>query len=116
MNQNREQCSSGSQDLSSKEGIASLDPRNVNFVQRVTKQRGLAGTDNCQKQVPQLRKGFWQLRRKRSIMVIEAPITFLPSVRLLAPELFTKVFTNQRMSIQLPRIMRIFSREKSCSS
>jgi hypothetical protein len=44
--------------------------------------------------------------------MIEPPIAFLPSLGLLTPELFAKVFTNQRMRIELARIMRIFSGEE----
>src|SRR5262249_27077080 len=54
-----------------------------------------------------------QLRRKRLIVVIEPPITFLPGLRLLTPELFAKAFANERMSIQLHRIMCIFASEDS---
>ena len=61
-------------------------------------------------------KLFGQLRRKRSIIVIQPPVTFLPGIRLPIPELFAKVFTDKRMSIEMSRIMRIFSREESCSS
>ena len=42
--------------------------------------------------------------------MIEPPITFVPRIRLLTPELFAKVFTNERMRIEMSRIMRIFSR------
>jgi len=49
-------------------------------------------------------------------MIIEAPIAFLPSLASLTPELFAKVFTHERMGIEMPRIMGIFSREESCSS
>ena len=45
------------------------------------------------------------------IVMKEPPITFLPCIRLVTPELFAKVFTNQRMSIQLPRIVGIFGSE-----
>jgi hypothetical protein len=48
--------------------------------------------------------------------VKEALIAFLPSLRPLALQLFAKVFTNERMGIQMSRIMRIFSREELCSS
>jgi hypothetical protein len=38
----------------------------------------------------------------------------IPSMHpLLPPELLTKVFTNERMCIQLPRIMRTFSGKES---
>jgi len=33
--------------------------------------------------------------------VKEPPITFLPGLRLFTPQLFTKVFTDQRMRIKL---------------
>jgi hypothetical protein len=36
-----------------------------------------------------------QLRRKRSIIVKEPPVAFLPSLASLTPELFAKVFTNE---------------------
>jgi hypothetical protein len=46
----------------------------------------------------------------------EPPIGFLPSLGSLTPELFAEVFTNERMRIEMPRIMRIFPSEESCSS
>jgi hypothetical protein len=49
-------------------------------------------------------------------MMKEPPIAFLPSVGSLPPELFAKIFANERMGIQLPRILWIFSSEESCSS
>ena len=61
-------------------------------------------------------KTIRQLGRKRSIIMIEPPIAFLPSVRLLSPQLFAKVFTNERMRIEIARIVRIFSCEEPCSS
>ena len=61
-------------------------------------------------------KAIRQLGRKRSIIIIEPPIAFLPSLRSLTPKLFAKVFTNKRMRIQMPRIVRIFRSEESCSS
>src|SRR5271166_5197953 len=36
-------------------------------------------------------------------MLIEPPITFLPCLGSLAAELFAKIFTNERMGIQVPR-------------
>ena len=57
-----------------------------------------------------------QLRRKRSIKVIQPPVTFLPGIGLPVPELFAKVFTDKRMSIEMSRIVRIFSHDESCSS
>jgi hypothetical protein len=50
------------------------------------------------------------------IVVIEPPIAFLPRLGALTLELFAKVFTNQRMRIEMPRIIRIFSGKESCSS
>jgi hypothetical protein len=50
------------------------------------------------------------------IIVIEPPVTFLPSLGLLTPKLFAKVFTDKRMGIEMCWIMRVCSREKSCSS
>ena len=41
--------------------------------------------------------------------MIKPPIAFLPTLSLLTPKLFAKIFTNERMGIQMPRIMRIFS-------
>jgi hypothetical protein len=57
-----------------------------------------------------------QLRRKHLVVIKEPPITFLPSTRFLNTELFAEILTNQRMRIQLPRMMRIFSCEESCPS
>jgi hypothetical protein len=49
-------------------------------------------------------------------MIIEPPIAFIPSLALLAPKLFAKVFPNERVRIEISRIMRIFPSEESCSS
>jgi hypothetical protein len=43
-------------------------------------------------------------------------VAFLPSISLLTPQLFDIVLTNQRMRIDIARIVRIFSSQKSCSS
>jgi hypothetical protein len=86
------------------------------FMQRLSKQTGIAAAHYRQEKWFHLPKTIGQLRCKRSIIVKEALITFLARIRLLAPELFAKVFTNERMRIELPRIMRIFSGEESCSS
>jgi hypothetical protein len=59
---------------------------------------------------------MWQLRRKRSIIFIETPVAFLPSLGSLTPQLFAKVFTNERVRIEMPRIVRIFPGEELCSS
>jgi hypothetical protein len=45
-------------------------------------------------------KTIWQLRRKRSMIVKEPPVAFLPRIRLSTPELLAKVFTNERMGIE----------------
>ena len=58
----------------------------------------------------------WELGRERPIIFIEPPIAFLPSLGLLTPKLFTKVLANERMGIQMPRIILIFSCEESCPS
>jgi hypothetical protein len=49
-------------------------------------------------------------------MIVKAPVAFLPSLTQFTPELFAKVFTNQRMSIEMLRIVRIFHSEEPCSS
>jgi hypothetical protein len=49
-------------------------------------------------------------------MIIESAIAFLPSVRTLAPKLVSKVFADERMRIQMPRIVGIFGSEESGSS
>jgi hypothetical protein len=46
MNQNREQWSSRSKNVSRKVGIPPLNPRNVNFMQRLSKQTGIAAADD----------------------------------------------------------------------
>jgi len=56
------------------------------------------------------------LGRKLSIIIVKPPIAFLPSARSLTPELVAEVFTNERMGIQTPRIMRIFGSEESSPS
>jgi len=45
------------------------------------------------------------------IIVKEPLVAFLPSPGSLTPELLAKVFTNERMRIEMSRIMRVFSRE-----
>jgi len=57
-----------------------------------------------------------QLRRERSIIVKKPLVAFLPSIASLASQLFTVVLTNQRMRIDIARIVRIFPTQKSCSS
>jgi hypothetical protein len=59
---------------------------------------------------------IWQLRGKRPIIIVEPPVAFLPRVRSLTLKLFPKIFPNERMCIQLARIMRIFPNKESCSS
>jgi len=49
-------------------------------------------------------------------MIIEPPVAFLPRGRLLNPELFAKVFTDEWMRVELPRVVRIFASEETCSS
>jgi hypothetical protein len=57
-----------------------------------------------------------QRRRNRSIVIVEPLIAFLPSLKSLTPKLFAKIFANERMGTQLPRILRIFPGKQSCSS
>ena len=95
---------------------ASLDPRNVNVMQRFSKQTGIAAADYCTEKRLHLANILRQLGRNCYIISIESPIAFLPSSGLLAPKLSAKVFTNERMGIEMSRIVRIFSREESCSS
>src|ERR1700722_12896755 len=116
MNQNREQWTCCSKNLSRKAVVSSLNPRNVNFMQRVPKQTGIAAADDGGEKGFHLAKTIRQLWRKRLIVMKEPLIAFLPRSRLLTSKLFAKVFTNERVRIQLPRIMRIFSCEESCSS
>ena len=85
-------------------------------MQGLSKQTGMAAADDGREKWLHLPETIRQLRRKRSIIVKEPPITFLPRIRLLTPELFAKVFTNERMRIEMSRIMWIFSRQESCSS
>ena len=54
-----------------------------------------------------------QLGCKGLIIVIEPPITFLPRLRSLTSKLFSKVFPNERVRVQMPRIVQIFSGEES---
>src|SRR5271165_3131389 len=108
MNQNREQCSSSSEHLSSVRGIPPLNPRNVNFMQRPSKKTGIAAAYYCQEKWLHLPESLWQLGRNRSIVTIESPIAFLPSISSFTPKLFAKVFAHERMRIQSPRIVGIF--------
>jgi hypothetical protein len=55
------------------------------------------------------------LGSKRSIKIVEPPIGLLPSLRALASQLFAKVFSNERVRIETPRITRIFPGEEACS-
>ena len=55
-----------------------------------------------------LPNAVWQVRCKRSIVIIEPSIAFPPSVLLLTPKLFAKVFTNKRVGIQIAGVVRIF--------
>jgi hypothetical protein len=83
-------------------------------MERFAIQTGIAAADDGSEKGFHLLETIGKLRRKRSIVVIEPPITFLPGLRLLTPELFAKILPNQRMGIQLSRIMRIFSGKESC--
>jgi hypothetical protein len=46
MNQNREQWPCCAKNIGCKAGIASLNPGNVNLMQRLAKQTGIAAADN----------------------------------------------------------------------
>src|SRR6516225_8163019 len=116
MNQNRKQCAPGSENISRKGGVAPLNSRNVKFMELFAIQTSIAAANDGREKGFHLPETIRQLRRKRLIVVIEPPITFLPGLRLLTPELFAKILTNQRMGIQLPRIMRIISGKESCPS
>jgi hypothetical protein len=56
------------------------------------------------------------LGRSVSIVIVEPPVAFLPSLRSFTPKLFAKVFTNERMRIEISRIMRICPGDESCPS
>jgi hypothetical protein len=85
-------------------------------MKRFSIQTGVAAANYRQKKGLNLSEGFRQRRRKCSIVVKEALIAFLPSLRSSAPKLFAKIFANERMRIELSRIVQIFSSQKSCSS
>jgi hypothetical protein len=85
-------------------------------MQRLPEQTSITATDHGQEKRLHIPETIWELGRKRSIMIVEPPIAFLPGLRLLTPQLFAKVFANQRMRIKLPRIMCIFSGEEFCPS
>ena len=85
-------------------------------MERVAKEASITATNYCKEEWLHLAKTIRQLRRKRAIIVIELPIAFLPRLGSVTPELFAKVFANERMRIELSRIMLIFRREKSRSS
>jgi len=55
------------------------------------------------------------MRRQHLIVVVEPLIAFLPSLGSLTAELFAKILTNQRVSIERPGILRIFGSEESRS-
>jgi hypothetical protein len=50
------------------------------------------------------------------IIIVEPLIAFLPSFGPLTPKLFAIVFANERMRIEIARIVGIFPGEESCSS
>ena len=85
-----------------------LNPRNVDFMQRLAKEAGMAAADYGQEERLHVPEGTWQPRRNCSIMTIESAVAFLPCLGSLTPELFAKVFTNERMRIEMPTTVRIF--------
>src|SRR6476659_3643627 len=113
MNQNREQRPLGSEDLRGKRCIPPLNARNVNFLEGIAIQTGVTAADHCQEEWLHLFESLRQLGRMRSIVIEEPAIAFLPGLVLFMPKLFAKVFTNQRVRVQLPAIVRILRREKS---
>jgi hypothetical protein len=85
-------------------------------MQGLSKQTGIAAADACREKRLHLPETVRQLGSKRTVVVIKPPITLHPSTGLLSPKLFTEIFTDKRMSIETPRIVRIFSCEKFRSS
>jgi hypothetical protein len=85
-------------------------------MERFAIQTGITAADDGREKWLYFPETIGQLRRKRSIIVEEPLIAFLPRIRLLTPKLFAKMLTNQGMGIQLSRIMRIFSGKESCPS
>jgi hypothetical protein len=85
-------------------------------MQRLAKQTGIAAANYRQEKWLHLTKTIWKLGRQGSIIVKEPLIAFLPSLDSLTPKLFSKVFTYERMCVEMPRIVRIFPCEQSCSS
>jgi hypothetical protein len=85
-------------------------------MQRLSKEPGMAAADDGREKGFHFSETVRELRRKRPIIIEQPPVTFLPSIGLLTPKLFAKIFTNERMRIEMSRIMRIFSGEESCSS
>jgi|ERR1700733_2955685 len=116
MNQNGEQWPSRSKNLGGKVSIPPLNPRNVHFMQRLSKQTGIAAADHGGEKRLHLPETIGQLRRKSSVIVKEPPIAFLASLDSLTPELFAKIFTHERMRIELSRIIRVFFRKEFRSS
>src|SRR5580704_8657699 len=112
MNQHREQRPSRSEHFRRVRDIPPLNPRKVNFMQRFAKKPGTAGADGGQEKRFHFPEIFWQLRRKRSIITVDPPIAFLPRLGSLTPELFAKVFANERMSIQILGVVRICGSEQ----
>jgi hypothetical protein len=85
-------------------------------MERVSKQTGIAAADHGQEKRLHFPKAIRQPGRKRSIMVKEPPIACLPSFGSLTLQLYAKVFTNERMRIEISSTVRIFPSEKSRSS
>src|SRR6476620_10227059 len=108
MGQCREQSSSDPEDIRSEGGISALHPRNIDFMQDFAIQTGMTAADCCQEKGLHFAKGLGQPGRKHLIEVIKPPVAFLPSVGPVISQLFAKVFTNERMRVELPTIVRIF--------
>jgi hypothetical protein len=85
-------------------------------MERFAKQTGMTAADDCLEKRFHLAKGLRQLGRNSSVIVKEPPIGFLPGVDSLTPKLFAKVFTNERVRIEMPGVVGIFPSEESGSS
>ena len=110
ISQNREQCSSAPRMLAAKDGLPPLNPRNINFMQDFAKQTGMTAANCCQEKGLHFAENspaagaqaFYNSHKSRLLHSFQASV-------LLTPKLFAKVFTNERMRIEMSRIVRIFS-------
>ena len=68
-------------------------------MQGIPQKSGLAPADDGQEKRFHRTDALWKWRRQRSVMTVEAAIAFLPSRNTLISQLFSEVFTNERMRI-----------------